>query len=103
MIFIFGFGHQKKDTIGPVHEQSCPRCEHAKLWILEKYSEWFTLFFIPIFPTFRSYYQYCPVCREKQMLTKEQFERLKPLAELNNSALNSNMDKEEYQKKYNQI
>ena len=80
MIFIFGFGHIKKDAIGPIEERTCTRCNNHKFWILEKVSEWFTLFFIPIFKTHTEYYKYCPICGKKIMLSKEAFDYAKPTA-----------------------
>ena len=80
MIFIFGFGHIKKNTIGPLEERTCTRCNNRKFWILEEVSEWFTLFFIPIFKTHTEYYKYCPICGEKILLTKEAFNHVQSTA-----------------------
>ena len=80
MIFIFGFGHIKKNTVGPLDELTCNRCNNRKFWILESTSEWFTLFFIPIFKTHTEYYKFCPICGEKIILSKEAFNFLKPTA-----------------------
>lgn len=71
MLFIFGFGHQKRTAYGTTEERECPNCHHIKKWKIEKISKWFTLFFLPIFPYKTEYELYCPVCKYGQKLGKE--------------------------------
>lgn len=103
MFFIIGWGHPIKKTIGPINEILCSNCNNSKHWLLEKTTEWVTLFFIPIIPSRTRYYTYCPICKQGQMLKKEEFDSLIPLAELNNKAMQSNMSEEDYQQRLNSI
>ncbi len=102
MIFIFGY-HPINKTIGPVEEKECPNCHNTKHWLLEKSTYYISLFFLPLIPTKTDYFQYCPVCRFKELLTRSEFERREALAQLNNEALRSNMSEEEYQQKLKNI
>ena len=101
MFFIIGWGHPIKKTVGPIHEVTCANCNNTKHWILEKSTEWVTLFFIPIIPSRTQYYVFCPICQQGKLLSKEEFNEMVPLAELNNRAMNTNMSEEEYEHELN--
>ena len=103
MFILFGWGHTRQQTVGPVQEHKCEVCQHEKYWLLHKVSHWFTLFFVPVIPYRTEYVTFCPVCRNAKVLSRDQFEELKPLASLNQEAVNNNMTEEEYQTRVNQL
>ncbi len=103
MFFIFGWGHQMQTNDGPVEERECANCNNTKYWLLGKVSNWFTLFFIPVIPYKTTRYTHCPICGNSEILSKEQYEMMKPLADLNSKAAKSNMTDEEYQAHLNKM
>ena len=98
MIVIFGFGHKKVYHAGPLDKSICPRCNNEDFWLLDRISMYFTLFFIPLFPYRRIYLSYCPICGESNQLNRDEYEMLRPLAELNRSAVDGSISEEEYQR-----
>ena len=104
MIVLFGFDHQKVVHEGPLDKIRCGRCSNEDYWLLDKISLWFTLFFIPVFPYRSIYLKYCPICSEQQSLSKEEFEYLKPIANLNRAVVEGRLSEEEFNRqkaKYN--
>ncbi len=52
---------------------TCSHCNNTHYWKLMRYSRWFTLFFIPIFPFKTTYMQMCPICGSYVELDKAIF------------------------------
>jgi len=82
MFFIFGWGHQKVEDLGPVAERLCPNCNNSRPWSLLKTSEWITLFFIPVIPTSRKTLTLCPVCGYGQELEGAALDEARRLARI---------------------
>ena len=62
MFFIFGWGHQERKDLGPAFKIKCPNCEKEEFWHLLQLKNYFTLFFIPVFPYETNNLVFCPVC-----------------------------------------
>ncbi len=57
------FGTKKTETqLTRGNEYGCPRCHNISRWPLIRYTSWFCLFFIPVIPYSRKYFERCPVC-----------------------------------------
>lgn len=82
MFIIFGWNHQKTTNYGAVKKCQCQNCHNTKFWHLDKTSNFFTFFFIPIFPHTSYYWFYCPICNHGIKLDKSEFENYKLIAEL---------------------
>lgn len=52
----------------------CQRCQNMTEYMYIKYTKWFTLFFIPIFPYSFKYFLVCPICSASIEMTSEQFD-----------------------------
>lgn len=76
MFFVFGFGHRKVKHGGTMPPERCERCNNNVEKLFAKTSDWFTLFFIPVFPYKSDCFVICPICREATPITKEQYEAL---------------------------
>ncbi len=83
MIFIFGWGHQKITAYGHAEEQECSHCHNKAKWELKKIQNYFTLFFIPIFPYQSNYFYHCPICNQGLKIDREHFEIYRNIAEVN--------------------
>lgn len=62
MFIVFGWGHTKTHNYGEINRSHCSRCNSETAWELNRTSEWFTLFFLPVFPYLRKNYVSCSVC-----------------------------------------
>ena len=61
-MIIFGNSHKNK-RVGYTYDQyTCGHCNNTNNWSLVRYSSWFTLFFIPIFPYRLKEMFICPIC-----------------------------------------
>lgn len=62
-------------------------------------SEWFTLFFVPVFPYKIESYLICPICEYGFKLDGEKFEQLRPMAEANQLLINGKISESEHGKR----
>ncbi len=53
-------------------EYGCPRCGNITRWPLIRYTSWFSLFFIPVFPYRRRYVERCPICHAGRPVSERQ-------------------------------
>lgn len=74
-MIIFGFGHQKSQTLGQIPNMDCPRCNNTSQWPIFKVRTYFSLFFIPLIPYKTQYLLACPVCRETREITEGEKDR----------------------------
>jgi hypothetical protein len=102
MIFVVGY-HPVRKVLGPIGERECPNCSNNKHWLLQKTTEFISLFFIPLIPTRTKYQTLCPVCNFNEEPKAEELSKLKRLAELNQEALQNKMSSEEYESKLKDI
>lgn len=104
MFFIFGWGHRNVKNFGQTLVQKCPVCSHTSHYSLVRTRDWFTLFFIPIFPYETKYYLECPVCKNAFELENENnIEKLKEIAELIEKFDNKEVTKKELNKQYKSL
>jgi hypothetical protein len=98
MIFIFDWGHTTVQRIGPVeaHIAGQNESEEGYVW-LYRATAWFRAFFIKLIPTGRRYYlgwrNHTFICE----INRAEYERLQPLATLNQAAADGTIDEKAYQ------
>jgi len=74
MFILFGWGHHKINQHGELRLLSkCFRCNNEVRRILLVDKEYFTLFFIPIFPYSTNYFLVCPICGDAENLSRQDF------------------------------
>ena len=73
MLIVFGWGHQKTKILGSVLPRECENCHNCDAWVLVDVSNWFSLFFLPIFPYQVRHLLVCPVCGSGIELTRNDF------------------------------
>jgi hypothetical protein len=59
---IFGWGYTTTKNYGSTIPIKCTNCNNEVYYQFIKRTEWFTLFFIPIFPLKINDYLLCPIC-----------------------------------------
>ena len=83
MFLLFGLGKQTVKKLGKIREQVCEHCQKPSERVLIKVVDWFTLFFIPIFPYLTRYALVCPLCDEAREVSRDEagelIAELKPL------------------------
>jgi transcription elongation factor Elf1 len=77
---IFRWGRETLKKFGPVEKTSCNNCNNELGLHLQKVTSWITLFSIPIIPYGMKYLLACSVCGRSLELEKEEFKKLKNLA-----------------------
>lgn len=102
-MIIFGWGHQTTKNFGPTFKNHCNHCNNDEYWMLARIMTWFTLFFIPVFPYSIKYFLSCPICQYGLTLDSQQTERIKPIAEANQSLIDDKITEAEYKIQINQI
>ncbi len=102
-MILFGWGFQTIKQFGIVFKNLCEHCHNEEYWILARTINWFTLFFIPVFPYKIDYRLSCPVCQYGLSLNREQINDIKPLAIANQQLINGEITNEEHQFRLNQI
>ncbi|MEG0176766.1 zinc-ribbon domain-containing protein [Anaerorhabdus sp.] len=75
MFVIFGTKITQK-ILGYEKKIRCGRCNNVTPWQIVKVTNWFSLFFIPIFPLSTKYYEICPICHGATPITKSEAEAL---------------------------
>lgn len=98
MIFIFGFGEPKTTEIGLSDELKCGSCEKKAFHHLAKVTEWVSIFFIKIIPQKSTYYLVCPHCGKGNRISKEDFDKKRPVAELHKKVQQGEIDRDAYEK-----
>ncbi|MCI8565780.1 MAG: zinc-ribbon domain-containing protein [Lachnospiraceae bacterium] len=75
MLILFGTRRTEKQlTAG--NEYRCPRCGNVRHWPVVQYTSWFSLFFVPLIPYRKKYYEMCPICRAGREVSAGQAQRL---------------------------
>jgi len=70
MILIFGTKRKFKN-LGTLENCHCSRCNNTSDWNFMEYRDWFTLFWIPVFPiSGRKEYLECPICHQAYEVPK---------------------------------
>ena len=72
MFFLFGLGKQTVKKLGRIGEQTCENCHKPVQCILVKVADWFTFFFIPIFPYLTRYALICPLCDHAREVSRDE-------------------------------
>lgn len=71
MFIIWGSRSMDK-TLGETERTyQCQHCNNVSHYKIFKRSDWFTLFWIPIFPFSSKYYISCPICNFGSKLKKQ--------------------------------
>ncbi len=76
MFIIWGTRMMNK-TLGYFNQAfQCGRCNNVSNYKLIRQRQWFTLFWIPIFPIGTKYFLGCPVCNYGQYINKKEAKRM---------------------------
>ncbi len=102
MFIIFGLTN-KDEVMGPIGQEHCSRCNNTDHWQLCRTRRMISFFFIPMIPLGAEHMKVCPVCREVRVLNKQEFDYWRPMAELNQSAANGEVTREEYDIRMSQM
>ena len=103
MIFIFDWGFETVKTIGPLSKEDLKDESGAEHVWLQIITQWFRVFFIPLIPTKLSYALTDVNTSKSKFISKDQFDKLRPLAALNNQVMNDEITDEEYQRKSTEL
>ena len=68
---------RKVRELGGRYDLLCAHCNDQVTARLIKVSNWFTLFFIPLFPNRNFYYLRCPHCGKATQVKKDQLAQLR--------------------------
>lgn len=71
MIIIWGSRTFQK-ILAHTGPYTCNNCNNPTPFNLIRVANWFTLFWIPLFPVSIKYYHTCPICNQGTQLTKQQ-------------------------------
>lgn len=102
MFIIFGTRRKVKKSHGRTIYH-CNHCNNNAYWDIVEVVEWFTLFFIPIFPVQRDYYLMCPICSHGAKISSQEYKRLMTMPQENYFPNQGQVDyygKNEVQKNY---
>ena len=97
MIFIFDWGYKTQNRIGPVAREDIPFNISPEFVDLVRIRFWFRAFFIPTIPTRTGYFFLSEKDGFNLEIAKSDFEKYKPLAELNNKVVLGSISQEEYE------
>ena len=103
MFIIFGWNHRTTHGHGAVCNKTCSHCNNEVDWQLIQIKNWFTLFFIPIFPSDNEYFLTCPICSHGKQVFKEKIIELKKVIELNTAFNEGKITEENWQKSVDQL
>ena len=96
MFLFFGMNKQTMKKLGRIPEQICGHCQKPSRRVLIKVIDWFTVFFIPIFPFMTRYALVCPLCDDTREVTDEEMEEiLKTVEPLETEKVDAATDSEE--------
>ena len=76
MFLFFGINKQTMKKLGRIPEQVCSHCQKPSRRVLIKVIDWFTVFFIPLFPFMTRYALVCPLCDDTHEVGGEEMEEL---------------------------
>lgn len=99
MIFIFDWGYKPQSRIGPVAREDLPFNVAPDFVDLIRVRFWFRAFFIPTIPTRTQYFFVSEKDAFRLEISKLDFEKYKPLADLNNKVVLGSISEEEYEAK----
>ena len=103
MFFFFGWGKQKVKKHGLVFERLCDHCKNQKLWELDEYTTWLSLFFIPVIPYAHKYFVSCPICHYGFQLKGGQIKQLVEYAKNSTLMVKGKITEQEFNMRINEI
>lgn len=103
MIFIFDWGHQTENIFGPLSQDELFVKVSSEFVNLVRVRSWFRTFFIPTIPTSTRYFLVSDENKRRIEISKTDFVRLKPLAELNSLAVKNDISEDEYNDRRSKI
>lgn len=83
MFVIYGWRNNISFNLGMAEKRKCGACSESGDWVLFKISDYFTLFFIPIFPIYKEYEMVCPFCQNKINIERRDVKSYKSLVRIN--------------------
>lgn len=103
MIFIVDWGYTTEKEVGPISKDDIHLNAPTDFVQLVCVKTWFRAFFIPTIPTSVRYYLRSEKDGLRHEISKEDFEKYKPMAELNNLVVNNKISEEEYERKWSNL
>ena len=103
MIFIFDWGYETQKVIGSLSQPDVFIKLPSEFVDLVIIKSWFRLFFIPTIPTATRYYLIAGKGNQRMEISKDDFEKLKPLAELNIRLIKNELTEDEYDEQHSKI
>ena len=103
-MIVFGWGKTTTKNFGETLPTHCSICNNDVYYFHIRQKEWFTLFFIPIFPYEVNHYLLCPVCEKGYTLEKNSDKEIaEEMRELTASFLEKKTSPKSYQKKLDKL
>jgi len=96
VFFLFGWGRQTENDLGPAFPKTCPSCKNHGFWRLVQIRVWFTLFFVSVIPYRSKHVVRCAECSHGFELNARQAEQATVLCQVTGSYLNKQITEEQY-------
>jgi hypothetical protein len=100
---LFGWGHTTRKDYGSTIPIKCTNCNNEVYYQYIKIKNWFTLFFIPIFPIEVNHYLLCPICQVGWKLNDDGIELAKELNQLTTKFNSKEITSNKYYNKGNKL
>lgn len=94
--FLFGWGQSFEKDSGETMPIICTCCNKNVIYHLIRRSEWFNIFFIPIFPYSSKHYLICPLCKNGYELDSNTLPYAEQMNELTKKLLNKEISGKAY-------
>ncbi|MBN1594667.1 zinc-ribbon domain-containing protein [candidate division FCPU426 bacterium] len=99
MFFIFGWGNREQEDVGPTFRIKCPNCDKTEFWHLIQVKNYFTLFFIPVFPYETKNLIMCPVCTNAIEVHEPLTQKIQAVADIHRQFAGEKITEFEYKVK----
>src|SRR5690554_7928025 len=96
MIFIFDWGYETRKVLGPLCQEDISTKVPSEYVNLVRVRSWFRAFFIPTIPTSTRYFLMADENNLRMEISRADFEKWKPLAELNALVVKDKISETEY-------
>jgi hypothetical protein len=100
---IFGWGHKTYRDYGPAKAHNCEENGSVEYYHLARRTQWFTIFFIPVFPYRTETILICPLCKLGERVGQKKFAHLRRLVEVHKAWLEGRITDSEHEFKVQQL
>jgi hypothetical protein len=81
-VIVFGWGGGRVKHHGDAVYLTCSHCSNSVFYRLVSVTQWFRLYWIPVFPYSRKWLIACPICSAGRQLTGVEIETTRELVEV---------------------